>query len=105
MLITSEQNNTNYADTDNNKDNDSFEEGENYNRFAFVRSIPDDAPSTNRGISESEKRSLDATVTRSEHERVSTNWIECKVPWSKLYKKRGLNLQPNKNTTDTCDHL
>ena len=49
----------------------------------------------NRGMSEAEKRSLDAAAARSEYERVSDNWIEYKVPWSEFYNKRELNSQPN----------
>ena len=73
--------------------------------FAFARSIPDDAPATNRGIPEVEKRGADDAAARSEHERVRTNWIECKVSWSKLHSKRELNSQPNEITIDAHDYL
>ena len=37
-------------DTDKNEDNYSSKEVENDNRFAFVRSVPEDAPETNQGL-------------------------------------------------------
>ena len=80
--------NNDSEDVDNNEDSDSSKEGKNDNIFAFERSIPDDAPATNWGISETEKRSLDAAAARSECERVSADWIEHKVPQSKLYSKK-----------------
>ena len=58
------KNNDNCADVNNNEDNYSPVEGENDNRFSFVRSIPEDAPTTKWGISESEKRSLDGAAAR-----------------------------------------
>ena len=84
-LVASEQKNDNYEDADKNEDNDSSVEWENDDRFNFVRSIPDDDPATNWGILESEKRS---SAARSEHERVSANWMEYKVPWRKIHNKR-----------------
>ena len=50
------------------------------------------------------KRSSNALATRSEYEKVSTNWIESKVPQSKIYNKRELNLKPNEIAIDMCDH-
>ena len=49
-----------------------------------MRSIPNDTPATNRGMSEAEKRSVDAEAARSEHEIVSDNWIVHRVPWIKF---------------------
>ena len=53
-----------------------------------MRSIPDSAPSTNRGTSEVEKINLDTAAARSECEIVSANWVECKVTQSKIHDKR-----------------
>ena len=94
-LIVSEQNNYDCSDADNNEDNNSSAEGDNDYMFAFVRSIMGDSPATNRGISEVEKRNACAAAARSEYERVSANYVEYYVPWSKLYNKRELNSQPN----------
>ena len=73
LLFTSEQKNENCAYTYYNEDNDSSSKGENDNVFAFSRSIPENSPATNRGMSEVEKRSLDAANARSEHEIFSAN--------------------------------
>ena len=78
-------------------------EGDNDNVFAFVRSIPNDAPATNQGMSEVEKK-LDAAAARIECETVIANWIECKVLQSKLCNKIESNLQQNKTTIDEHDH-
>ena len=50
----SKRNNDNCTHGDDNEDNDSSTEGENDKMLVFVRSIPDDSPETNRGISEVE---------------------------------------------------
>ena len=99
------KNNKNREDSNDNEDSDSSIEGENDNRFAFVWSILEDAAAKNQGMSEVEKRSLGATVARTEHERVSANWIECKFLQSKINNKRELIFQQNETTIDTCDHL
>ena len=69
-----------------------------------MRSITEDSIATNCGRWEGEKRGLDTAATRSEHERVSTNWIKHKVPWSELHNEREINAQPNITTIDSHDH-
>ena len=60
-------------DVDHDEDSDSSVEWEKNNMFAFARSILDNDPETNRGMSEIEKRSLDPAAARSECERFSSN--------------------------------
>ena len=73
--------------------------------FTFLRSISEESLVNNSVMLESEERSLHAVTARSEHERVSTNWIEHKVPWSNLHNKIKLNIKPNETITYVYDNL
>ena len=73
------KNQQNRVDTNKNEENDSSIDGEDANRFTFVRHIPVDTQALENRMSEVEKRGLGSSTTRNEHGRVIANWIEHKV--------------------------
>ena len=52
-----------------------------------MRKLPDDAPMQKQNMPEFNKTRDDFIATKTEFERVSANWIECKVKWKKLHTK------------------
>ena len=75
------------------------------NRFSFVRKAPVDQSALEKIISEEEGWVKDVEAAKHDHDRTISNWIECKVPWTRIFTKRELNLRPNEIRVDVHNNL
>ena len=64
-----------------------------------------DQPALENRMSEEERRVQDAEVPKIDHDRSLSNWMEYKVPWTKIFTKRELNLRPSETIINACDNL
>ena len=71
--------------------------------ISFLRAALVDQLVLQRIMSEEEKRVQDAEAARNDYDREIVNWIEFKVPWTKLHSKIEFNLRPNRTRIDAHD--
>ena len=99
-MLLSQKQEENRADSENAEDGHATMEEDNDEIFSFVRTAPVDQPGLKNRISEEERRKQDTETEKNVFGRVIPNWIEHKVPWTKLFNKRELNQRPNETRID-----
>ena len=82
-----DSNNNSNKNTETDESDDSSAEEEVDSRLVFSPAVPDDTPMQKKTMIEWKKISSDDVASKREFERVSHNWIECKVKRKKSHVK------------------
>jgi len=92
------------ARTDADESSESEQESDDCARLVFDRVVPDEAPVNDKPITEQQKRRNETIAADKEHERVVSNWIQCKPRHRCSHTKNELNLETNDETC-LCKHF
>ena len=80
---------------------ESEQESDGCTRLAFNIVVPEESPVNDKPVTEQKRRSNGTAATGEEHERVVSNWTQCKPIWRNLRTKKELNWEANDKT---CRH-